>query len=188
MDIILASASPRRRELMNYICNNFNVCASSVDETIPENISLLKVPEYLSSIKALDIAKNHSESLVIGADTIVVFGNEILGKPKSKDDARKMLEKLSGNIHKVITGCTLVYKGISTTFSVETDVEFYNLKDSEIEAYISTDEPYDKAGGYGIQSNGALFVKKIAGDYYNVVGFPIAELKRKIAEILNLNQ
>lgn len=183
-DIILASASPRRRELLKYIFNDFKVVASNADETIPDGIPPINVPEYLSKIKALDIAKDNFNSLVIGADTIVLLGNDILGKPKSKEDAKRMLSELSGNIHKVITGCTLVYKDKISTFSVITDVEFYALSDEEIETYISTDEPYDKAGSYGIQSNGALFVKKINGDYYNVVGFPIAELKRKIAEIL----
>ncbi len=185
INVILASASPRRRELLQYIFSDFEIKASSVEEIVPSDISSKKYPEYLSKLKAEDIAKEHFDALVIGADTIVLLGEKILGKPKDKEDSREMLSSLSGNIHKVITGCTLVYKGKSLTFSVTTDVEFYNLTDDEIEEYISSDEPYDKAGGYGIQSKGALLVKKIDGDYFNVVGFPIAELKRKIAEILS---
>ncbi len=184
-NIILASASPRRNELLKAIYTEFKVIASCVDETVPNGIKPLEIPEYLSKIKALDVAKDFYDSLVIGADTVVLLDDKILGKPKNKDDARDMLRDLSGNTHKVITGCSLVYKGKITTFSVVTDVEFYTLSDSEIEEYINTDEPYDKAGGYGIQSKGALFVKKINGDYYNVVGLPIAELKRKITEILS---
>ena len=182
-NVILASGSPRRKELLRFIFDDFDIIASDVDETVPDNIAIFEYSEYLSKIKALDVAKDYNDSLVIGADTIVVLGDKILGKPKSMEAAREMLKALSGKIHKVITGCTLVYNGKCVTFSVVTDVEFYHLSNDEIEAYINTNEPYDKAGGYGIQSKGALFVKKINGDYFNVVGFPIAELKRKIAEI-----
>jgi len=186
VDVILASASPRRKELLGYIFDDFKIISSSVDESVPKDIPAFVYPEYLSNLKAMDIASNHYHSLVIGADTIVMLENDILGKPKDKNDARNMLSSLSGKTHKVITGCTLAYMGKKLTFSVVTEVEFYPLSEREIEEYINTDEPYDKAGGYGIQSKGALFVKKINGDYFNVVGFPIAELKRSIEKILTL--
>lgn len=182
--VILASASPRRQELLKKIFSEFSVVISSVDETVPKNITDRNVPEYLAKLKAEDVAKKFPDDLVIGADTCVLINNEILGKPHTKDEAYNMLNKLSGNTHNVITGCAIYYNGVCTSFSVDTTVEFYKLSQQEIEDYINSDEPYDKAGGYGIQSNGALFVKAINGDYYNVVGFPVSELNRQIKNIL----
>ena len=177
---ILASASPRRQEYLKLIFDDFDIIPSDVEEILPRGISVKSAPEYLARLKALDIAKKHPENLIIGADTCVIYGNKIFGKPKSLDEAFSMLKKLSGKSHKVITGCALVKGDKIKTFSVTTTVKFFKLSDSEITSYIATPEPYDKAGGYGIQSMGGLFVKGIKGDYLNVVGLPVPRLKKEI--------
>lgn len=182
-NIILASASPRRRELLKMIFDEFSVLAADIEEIIPENIKNEEAPEYLARLKACHIAKTHKNSLVIGSDTAVFLGDKILGKPKTRQEAKEMLLSLSGNVHKVITGCALVLNEKIKSFSVVTEVEFLNLTDSEIEEYINSDELYDKAGGYGIQQKGGLFVKKINGDYFNVVGLPVAELNRVLKNL-----
>ncbi len=179
-EVILASASPRRKELLGVVFNDFKVVVSNVEEKVPDGVENEYQPEFLACLKALDVAKSYPDALVIGADTSVLADGVILGKPKTKEQAEEMLKLLSGRSHKVITGCCIALKGKSLSFSVTTYVDFYNLSQSEIEQYINTQEPYDKAGGYGIQSKGGLFVKGIRGDYFNVVGLPIAELKREI--------
>lgn len=183
MGIILASASPRRKELMRLLTEDFEVCPSDAEEVFPKDIDIEKAPEYLALNKAREIAKIYPDDLVIGCDTAVFLGGRMLGKPRDAEEAAKMLRSLSGNIHKVISGCALITGGKKMTFSSETEVEFYALSDAEIEEYIRTENPLDKAGAYGIQGKAALFVKGIKGDYYNVVGLPVAELKRKISNI-----
>ncbi|MBR2448379.1 MAG: septum formation protein Maf [Clostridia bacterium] len=180
MGIILASASPRRKELLSYITTEYMVIPSSVEEIVPKGMPVLKQPEYLSKIKALDIAKQHPNDTVIGADTSVILGKEILGKPKDRADAEKMLLNLSGKVHKVVTGCTVVKNGVSKSFSVVSRVKFQKLTKSEIEAYLDTDEPYDKAGSYAVQGKAGAFVEWIKGDYFNIVGLPISKLKKYI--------
>lgn len=182
-NIVLASASPRRKELLNLIFEDYTVCASDIEEIVPESLSAEESPEYLARLKGEDIAAKYIDSLVIGADTAVLADGRILGKPKTEKEAYEMLSFLSGKTHNVITGCAVIYKGVCHSFSVITEVEFYRLSNEEINQYIKTGEPYDKAGGYGIQSKGALFVKKINGDYYNVVGLPVAELKIQLTAI-----
>lgn len=179
-EVILASASPRRRELLKLIFDDFDIIVPRVEEIVPSDVAVLKHAEYLSLIKCSAVAKEHPDSIVIGADTIVLADNVILGKPKDKKEAYKMMKMLSGKTHQVITGCTVIKGDKINSFSVTTEVEFYNLENEEIEEYINTSEPYDKAGGYGIQSKGGLFVKQIKGDYFNVVGLPVAELSRII--------
>lgn len=166
------------------IFNEFEIIPSFAPEIVPEGLDTEKQPEFLANLKANDIAGKYPDSLIIGADTSVLFENSILGKPKTRTQARQMLEMLSGNVHRVITGCAISAGGVTKSFSVETKVEFFKLSATEIEEYISTDEPYDKAGGYGIQSKGGLFVKQIIGDYYNVVGLPIARLKRELENFI----
>ena len=180
MGIILASASPRRRELLGYIVKDFSVIPSGVEEIVPKGVNVLKQPEYLSKIKALDIAKQYPEDIVIGADTSVILRNETLGKPKDRTDAEKMLLKLSGKVHKVVTGCTVIKNGVCKTFSVVSKVKFQRLNKTEIEAYLDTDEPYDKAGSYAVQGRAGSFVEWIKGDYFNIVGLPISKLKKYI--------
>ena len=135
-------------------------------------------------MKAESISKGRERSLIIGCDTSVLIDGKILNKPRSTNDARTMMHLLSGKTHQVITGCCLYYQGRFHSFSEITEVEFYPLSDDEIEQYIKSSEPYDKAGGYGIQNKGALFIKGIKGDYYNVVGLPVARLKREIDSFL----
>ncbi len=183
---VLASASPRRKELISLIFDEVTIRPADCDETLPENIGAREAVEYLSKIKNKAVAEiSNKNELVISADTVVSVDDIILGKPVDKEDARKMLILLSGKLHQVYTGVTLSLNGIEKTFSEKTDVEFYNLTDNEIENYINTSEPYDKAGAYGIQGKASLLVKGIRGDYFNVVGLPVARLKREIEEFIS---
>ncbi len=180
MGIILASASPRRQELLKYIVDEFEVIPSGVEEVVPKGIKATKQPLYLSWLKASDIAAKYPNDTIIGSDTAVILGKEILGKPKNREDAQKMLSRLSGKVHKVVTGCTVVKNGSFKGFSVVSRVKFQKLTKAEIESYLNTDEPYDKAGSYAVQGKGGAFVEWIKGDYFNIVGLPIAKLKKYI--------
>lgn len=180
MDIVLASASPRRRKLLKMLYDDFRVVPSDIREYVPRELEVEKCPEYLARAKVKEISSQYSKSFIIGCDTSVIIDGKILNKPRDTNDARKMITMLSGRVHKVITGCCLYYRDEIKSFSVVTEVEFFELSNDEIENYIHTSEPYDKAGGYGIQSMGALFVKSIDGDYYNIVGLPVSRLKREI--------
>ncbi len=174
--IILASKSPRRRELMKYITEDFTCESAEVDETLPDGIEPKDAVIYLSKIKARPF--KNAEDTVIGADTVVAIDNVILGKPESPENAREMLRLLSGREHSVYTGVTVIKDGNETSFYVETRVKFFNLTEDEIERYIATGEPFDKAGAYGIQGYGSLLVEEIHGDYFNVVGLPISKLNK----------
>ena len=183
--VILASASPRRQELIKLIFDSVEILPAECEETLPEGIGAREAVEYLSKIKNEASSElTEKENLIVSADTVVSIDDEILGKPVDKEDARRMITLLSGKIHQVYTGVTLSLNGKVKTFSEKTDVEFFDLTEEEIEEYISSSEPYDKAGAYGIQGKAGLLVKGINGDYYNVVGFPIARLKREIQEFL----
>ncbi len=183
--VILASQSPRRQELIKLIYDNVEILPAQCDESLPEGIKAREAVEYLSKIKNEATAKlTDKENLIISADTVVAVDGVILGKPVNKDDARRMISFLSGKVHQVYTGVTLSVNEKSVTFSEKTDVEFYALTENEIEEYINTPEPYDKAGAYGIQGKAGLLVKGIKGDYYNVVGLPVARLKREILEFI----
>lgn len=180
MKIILASASPRRQELLKTIFSEFTVLPADVDESLNDDINAEAAAEYLSRKKAESVAETHPKELVIGSDTTVVLENKILGKPKDKDDARNMLNILRGKTHKVITGVCICIDGKTHSFSEITEVTFYKLSEDEIERYLETDEWSDKAGAYGIQGKAGLFVKKINGDYNNVVGLPVSRLNREL--------
>ena len=182
--IILASASPRRQTLFKYITATFEIIPAGIDETISEQIPVTEQPAWLAKEKAEFLSETFPDALIVGCDTSVLIGEEILGKPKDFADAVHMLQLLSGNTHTVITGCCIRYQGRSHVFSEKTDVVFYPLTDVEIVSYIQTGEPFDKAGGYGIQSGGCCFVREIHGCYHNVVGLPVARLKREIDTIL----
>lgn len=183
--VILASASPRRQELIKLIFDSVEILPADCDETLPEGIGAREAVEYLSKIKNEASSElTDKENLVISADTVVSVDDEILGKPVDKEDARRMISLLSGKVHQVYTGVTLSLNGKTKTFSEKTDVEFFDLTENEIEEYLSSSEPYDKAGSYGIQGKAGLLVKGINGDYYNVVGFPIARLKREIEDFI----
>ena len=178
--MILASASPRRRELLSQIGIEHEVIPSNKDEILPK-MHPAKAAEALSRGKALDVAKDiDDKAVIIGADTVVAYSGEILGKPKNEEDAFRMLHMLQGEEHEVYTGVTFVVKESGQeyieSFCESTKVMMYPASEEEIWAYIATGEPMDKAGAYGIQGRAAAFVKKIEGDYNNVVGLPIARL------------
>lgn len=183
MKIILASASPRRRELLKLITDDFTAVSTDADEALSENIPAENAAEYLSSVKANAAAALFPENIIIGCDTTVICGGSILGKPRSKDQCREFISLLSGKSHTVITGCTLICGSLRKSFSTVTSVTFRKLSQEEIESYISTDEPYDKAGGYAVQGKGALLIEKIDGDYFNVVGLPISTLNIELKKI-----
>ena len=184
---ILASGSPRRKELMSLIREDFTIEIPGVDESVPDNMETEDIAEYLSGIKAGAVFDGHDNEAVVvtGSDTVVIYGDRVLGKPRSRQDAYDMLKTLSGRTHEVRTGVTVIYRTESgeegrLSFTDHAKVEFYELTDQEIEEYISTGEPLDKAGAYGIQGRGALLVRKIDGDYYSVVGFPVGRLNREL--------
>lgn len=180
---ILASGSPRRKELMGLISKDFKCLVSDVSEDIPKGMNNEEVPAFLALKKARAVAQEHPNETVIGADTVVILGEEILGKPKDAPHAKAMLKSLSGNEHRVITGVAVIKDGKETTFTQISEVIFYPLSEELINWYVSTGEPMDKAGAYGIQEKGALLVKEIKGDYYNIMGFPVARLARLLGEI-----
>lgn len=184
--IILASASPRRQELLKMAVKEFTVCPADVDETLPEGITAEKAAEYLAVKKAQTVSQSpeHIYDSVIGCDTVVILDGEIMGKPKNINHAREMLTKLSGKTHKVITGVCVCSRGKQISFSETTEVEFYPLSEKEIEEYIQTGDPMDKAGSYGIQTEGCMLVKGIKGDFFNVVGLPVARLKRELDKMV----
>lgn len=183
--IILASASPRRSDLLKQIDLEFEVVPSTYQENKPLNLQPEALTEEFARGKAQEVASRVACGLVIGADTTVVLNGEILGKPHSPKEAFEMLRKLSGVEHQVITGLAVIdtEKGeVQSTHSI-TKVWFSEITDKEINSYIKTGEPLDKAGAYGIQGPGALFVKKIEGCYFNVVGLPLAELGRILTKL-----
>ncbi len=182
--IILASASPRRKELLRRIGLEFRVSTAHTDETCGSALSPAACAKAIARHKAQCVAHYHKKDLIIAADTIVVLANKMLGKPADADDAHRMLRRLSGKCHIVITAYTILdaATGKSRTRAVESKVWFRKLSENEIEAYIRTGEPFDKAGAYGIQEFGALLVKKIEGDYFNVMGLPIASLAQTLKE------
>ncbi len=183
--LVLASSSPRRKELLRQIGLNFDVIPSSVPEEWEENSPPREVARKLAMDKAVDVATRLSSGIVIGADTIVVLEGSILGKPRDTDDAFKILSELSGNSHEVITAVALIETetGRTITFDATTRVFFREVTDRELHAYIETGEPMDKAGAYGIQGKGILFVRRIEGCYTNVVGLPITDLAEKLSKL-----
>ncbi|MBQ6334218.1 MAG: septum formation protein Maf [Erysipelotrichaceae bacterium] len=178
--VILASKSPRRKELLELLKIPFEIIVSDIDEHIDYDNDLVKEIEKLSYQKAQAVYKDHNDALVIGSDTIVKIGNDILGKPKSYDEAEKMLRELSDNTHEVVTAVTIFYQDQTETFSSVAKVTFYPLSDEEIKEYIATNEPMDKAGAYAIQGDAAKFIRSIEGDFYTIVGLPIAELYHRL--------
>lgn len=198
--IILASASPRRKALLEQIGMEFEICPAKGEEVITESRPDAVVSE-LSRQKAEEVAagvltynEQHpdlatpQDILVIGADTVVAYGDEILGKPKDEEDAGRMLTLLQGNTHSVYTGITLVFIDKSGhtgeyCFFEKTDVTMYPMDEDEINRYIATGEPMDKAGSYGIQGRCAIYIKQIEGDYNNVVGLPVARLYQELRRV-----
>lgn len=176
---LLASASPRRQQLLERIGFTFEVIPSDVEERVPHGKAPSYVVQHLAELKAETVAGPRPEALTLGADTVVVLEEEILGKPADEEEARLMLRRLSGRTHTVLTGLALLHpaSGRRMTAYESTRVTFAELEDAEIEAYVRTGSPLDKAGAYGIQDDrGALYVTRIDGDYYNVVGLPLHRL------------
>ena len=183
--VVLASRSPRRQELLRLITEDFTVRVSHFDErplmAKAGSLSPEELVKALSAGKAQAVLAECPDALVIGGDTVVVSPDgEIFGIPRDRADAARMLRALSGQIHRVVTGMTICGDGSAFSFAVSTDVEFYPLSETEIAAYLDTGEPFDKAGGYGIQGYGGLLVRGIRGSYDNVVGLPAAELNRNL--------
>ncbi|MFD1030499.1 Maf family protein [Metaplanococcus flavidus] len=183
--IVLASQSPRRNELLQMLGFDFQVIPSKKEEPKPGDFeNALDYVVNCAKVKTADVADNLAEedALVIGADTVVVCDGEILLKPEDKKQAMDYLHKLSDRSHEVITAVNVRAGDDEILFHETTEVTFFDLADNWIEAYTNSDDPYDKAGAYGIQTLSALFVKEIKGDYNNVVGLPIAHLARKLAD------
>lgn len=183
MKIILASQSPRRRELLERMgISEFEIIPARGEENIVPGLTPEALVEALSRQKCLEVAAVHREALVIAADTVVAVEGRVLGKPRSKAEAEEMLSLLSGREHRVCTGLSLSQGGRLRTGHEATAVRFRSLTREEIRRYVSTGEPMDKAGAYGIQGYGCLLVEGIVGDYYNVMGLPVCRLGRMLAE------
>ena len=182
--IILASASPRRKELLEKIGLKFEVDASDCAEEIDPALEPDEMVHRISLAKAKSVTSRHKDTIIIAADTIGVIGKKLLGKPHTADEARKMLAQISGKSHEVITGFTVLDTASNKVFSgtVNTKVYIKKLTGQEIAAYVRTGEPLDKAGAYGIQGLGAVIVEKIEGDYYNVMGLPLNALTNALKE------
>ena len=178
--VILASGSPRRQELLRLIVPEYEVIPALGEEVAKEGLSPQETVQQLALHKAKEVAAAHPAALVIGADTIVVVENEILGKPQTPQRSRAMLQKLQGRDHMVYTGVALVGPLGEETFAMGTKVRFAPMDEGEMEAYIATGEPFDKAGAYGIQGFGSAYIEGIEGDYYNVMGLPVQAIYQKL--------
>lgn len=181
--LILASKSPRRKELLSLITTDFKIIPAVGEENADPALSPDMFVRALAEQKALEIAASHPDDTVIGSDTVVAINGEILGKPKDEDDAFRMLALLSGTSHSVFTGVAVIKNGEIHSFTEETKVKFFPVTMEEIKDYIATGEPFDKAGAYGIQELGALLVEGIDGDYYNVMGLPAGRLYRLMKKL-----
>jgi septum formation protein len=178
--LVLASSSPRRKELLENLHLAFEISSSEVDESFAPGLMPEEIVTELAYRKAKEVAKQYPSSFVIGADTIVVANERILGKPQTEAEATEMLCILSGKTHAVYTGVAIIHGNIETSFYEKTEVTFWELTEDEINAYIKSGEPFDKAGGYGIQGFGSTLVKQISGDYFAVVGLPVSRLVREL--------
>lgn len=191
---ILASQSPRRKTLLEWAEIPFEIIVSDIDESYPTSLAIEAVPEFIANNKALAVKEMIlstkpalANSCIIAADTVVVLDQKIIGKPSNKQEAVDSLIALSGQIHKVINGVVLLYQDQEISFSETTLVEFHDLTPEQIEFYVDKYKPFDKAGGYAIQEwIGVVGIKKITGDFYNVMGLPVSKLVQKIKQ-LNLS-
>ena len=183
MDLILASGSPRRRELLSLYTSDFMVCVSDFDESAVTAPTPARLVEELARGKCLAVSAQHPGAVVIGCDTVVDVDGAVFGKPADRDDARRMIRVLAGRGHLVHTGVCIAAQGRELCFAATTKVVFGALSDAEIEAYIATDDPYDKAGAYGVQNGAAKFVAGIEGCYFNVMGFPVSRVYNALKEL-----
>ena len=182
MNVILASASPRRKELLGLFGIPFTIRVADIDETMDPEKTPFEEVGRVSRAKAMAIP-TQGEDVVIAADTIVVCEGKVLGKPRDEEEAKEMLRLLSGRDHQVMTGCTVLKGDACRTFTDVTDLHFRDLSEKEIEKYVASGEPMDKAGSYGIQGGAALFCERMVGDYYNVMGLPVCRLWKVLAEL-----
>ncbi|MFD2656736.1 Maf family protein [Gracilibacillus thailandensis] len=182
MKLILASSSPRRQELLQQVHIPFTIRKPNVDESQITETNPAEKVKQLAMLKGREVLIQDKDEVILSSDTVVSFQQNIFEKPADKQAAYKMIEAMSGKTHEVYTGVMLRSAEQEVVFVENTKVEFWPLTEEEIISYIETDEPYDKAGGYGIQSVGAMFVKGIIGDYYNVVGLPISRVVRELSK------
>lgn len=180
--IILASKSPRRQELLKYICPEFEIRIKEVEEIYPASLAAIEVPKYLAQLKSNAFKSElQTKQIILTSDTVVTLNNKIYGKPKDRADAIQILQELSGKVHEVITGVCLLSTEKEVVFSEHTKVYFKALSNSEIEYYIDNFKPFDKAGAYAIQEwIGMIGIEKIEGDYFNVVGLPLFKLNQAL--------
>ena len=182
--IVLASKSPRRKELLSLITKDFEICESHFDESSISVDDNYKLPELLAYNKAKEVASKYGkDDVIIGSDTIVLINNEVLGKPKSTEDAHRMLNLLSNKTHEVITGLSIIYGEKIINKTVIAKVHFKDLDEDEISKYIASNEPFDKAGAYAIQGLASKFIKGIEGDYFTIVGLPVNALYESLREL-----
>jgi len=182
MQLILASASPRRKELLGLFHIPFSIRVADIDETMDNTKTPFDEVARVSRLKALAVERQ-KDDVVIAADTIVVCEGRVLGKPHSEAEAVEMLQLLSGRDHQVMTGCTVLKGDRAETFTEVTDLHFRDLSQKEIENYVASGEPMDKAGSYGIQGGAALFCERMVGDYYNVMGLPVCRLSQVLKAV-----
>jgi len=180
--IILASQSPRRKQLLEWAEIPFTVIVKETDELYPDHLSVTDIAIHIAKNKALAVQKDAGTTIpILAADTIVVLGNEIIGKPKDREDAISILSRLSGHHHKVITGVVILNGADEISFADVTDVEFHSLTKEQIEFYVDKYKPYDKAGAYAIQEwIGVVGIKSISGDFYNVMGLPVSRVVKEV--------
>lgn len=180
MTVILASQSPRRRELLSWLITDFSIQPADIDEEVKDQYTPKEYVMEMARQKAAVVADEHPEALVIASDTVVVLGEEILGKPKSREEAFGMLKNMSGGSHLVYTSVVLKKEEQLSEELSSATVIFYDLTDDEINRYLDSDDYKDKAGAYGIQNGAGVFVKKIEGDYYSIVGFPVGVVNQML--------
>lgn len=179
--IVLASQSPRRKQLLQWAEIDFEIMVAATDESFPKELQPIEAAIYIAREKAKAVQKKAHDKIIIAADTIVVLNNEIINKPVDRNDAINILKKLSGSHHKVITGVVILQGDQMASFADSTDVEFHSLTQDQIEFYIDKYKPYDKAGAYAIQEwIGVVGIKCINGDFYNVMGLPVSRLVRAL--------
>ncbi|MFD2705170.1 Maf family protein [Salibacterium lacus] len=178
--LILASKSPRRSELLQRAGYTFTVRPAEGPETLPGRSAPEEAVQQLARRKADEVLEHNPDSVVLAADTMISLDGRTLGKPASKEDARRTLEALSGRTHEVYTGAAVFTKRRKSVFYVKTEVRFCPLDTDWIQSYLATPEPYDKAGSYAVQGQGCLFVEAVHGDFYNVMGLPVSRLSREL--------
>ena len=185
MKIVLGSKSPRRKEILSLVCDNFEIRVSDADESYSSDTPLSEVPKILAERKAMaiDIAE---DEIIIGSDTVVLIDNELLGKPKTRENAIRMLKKMSGKAHLVVSGICVRSKDKIYSEAVTSTVYMRELTDREIEKYVDVWKPLDKAGAYGIQEMAGSFVSRIEGDFYNIVGLPLCRLVEILKDEFNI--